>query len=234
MVRNYYRTTEIISSGQEELDYSMNIVDYLLRKNGYSNPRDHVSKGNKKKTNTNVNRPISFISDRVSNQVRSYYRKLKLQAHIVFKPGSKLRRQFCNSRPHDSWRCVVTNNKTCVVGPDTPNNTCSTKNLVYIITCEHCDKRYIGETERTLHDRMLEHRRAATNPEKHPNNALAKHYISEHETIAPLLKYRVLKSHVTRGAEAGGILGYPPLFWTYTPQFLGWPKMEGRRGGKKK
>ena len=44
---------------------------------------------------------------------------------------------------------------------------------------------------------MLEHRRAATNPEKHPNNALAKHYISEHETLATLLKYRVLKSHLT-------------------------------------
>ena len=108
-----------------------------------------------------------------------------------------MRRQFCNSRLRDSWRCVVTNNKTCVVCPDTPNNTCSTKNLVYEITCEYCNKRYIGETERTLHDRMLEHRRAATNPEKHPNNAFAKHYISEHETLAPLLKYRVLKSHLT-------------------------------------
>ena len=85
----------------------------------------------------------------------------------------------------------------CVVCPDTPNNTCSTKNLVYDITCEYCNKRYIGETERTLHDRMLEHRCAATNLEKHPNNALAKHYISEHETLAPLLKYRVLKSHLT-------------------------------------
>ena len=44
---------------------------------------------------------------------------------------------------------------------------------------------------------MLEHRRAATNAEKHPNNALAKHYISEHEALAPLLKNSVLKSHLT-------------------------------------
>ena len=181
---------------------SMNIVDDLLQKNEYSKPRDHINiyKGNKKKIKTNVNRPIlelPFISDRVSNQVRSYCRKLKLQAHIVFKPRSKLWRQFCNSRLHDCWRCVVTNNKTCVICPGTPNNTCSIKNLVYEITCEHCDKRYIEETERTLHDRMLEHRCAATNPEKHPNNALAKHYISEDETLSPLLKYRVLKSHLT-------------------------------------
>ena len=37
VVRNYYRTTETVSSGQEELDYPLDIVDNLLRKNGYSN-----------------------------------------------------------------------------------------------------------------------------------------------------------------------------------------------------
>ena len=56
---------------------------------------------------------------------------------------------------------------------------------------------------------------AATNPEKHPNNALAKHYISEHETLTPLLKYRVLKSHLTSDikckiAEALFIRKYKP------------------------
>ena len=29
------------------------------------------------------------------------------------------------------------------------------------------------------------------------DNALAKHHISEHETLVPLPKYRVLKSHLT-------------------------------------
>ena len=146
MVRNYYRTTETVSSGQEKLDYSFYMVDDLLRKNGYSNPRDHIKTYNKKKIK-NVNRPIlelPFISYWISNQIWSYTRKLKIQAHIVFKPGKKLRGQFCNSRPRDSWRCVVTNNKECTICPDTPNDTCSTKNLVYEITCKLCHKRYIG------------------------------------------------------------------------------------------
>ena len=34
MVRNYYRTAQTIASGPEELQYSMEIVDGLLRKNG--------------------------------------------------------------------------------------------------------------------------------------------------------------------------------------------------------
>ena len=134
-----------------------------------SNPQDHIKAYNKKIKN--VNRPIlelPFISDRISNQIRSYTRKLKIQAHIVFKPRKKLRGQFCNSRPRDSWRCVVTNNKECTICPDTPNHTfsSSTNNLVCEITCELCHERYIGETERSLHNRMLEHRRAATHPEK--------------------------------------------------------------------
>ena len=72
MVRNYYRITERVSSGQEELDYSLDIVDDLLRKNGYSNPRDHIKTYNKKQIK-NVNRTfleLPFISDRISNQIR--------------------------------------------------------------------------------------------------------------------------------------------------------------------
>ena len=107
-----------------------------------------------------------------------------------------MRKHFCNSRSHDNWKCIVTNNKACVICPDTHNNTCSTKNVVYEITCRRCNKRYIGETERSLHDRMLEHRRAATKSDKHPNNALAKHYFLEHHSLSRLFHYEVLKSHL--------------------------------------
>ena len=43
---------------------------------------------------------------------------------------------------------------------------------------------------------MLEHRRAANHPEKYQDNALAKYYITEHKSLSPSLKYRVLKSHL--------------------------------------
>ena len=35
-----------------------------------------------------------------------------------------------------------------------------------------------------------------TKPDKHPNNALAKHYSLEHPSLSPLLNYKVLKSHL--------------------------------------
>ena len=36
--------------------------------------------------------------------------------------------------------------------------TCETKNIVYLIECEKCEKRYIGESERSLKDRISEHK----------------------------------------------------------------------------
>ena len=35
---------------------------------------------------------------------------------------------------------------------------CDTKNLVYMIECKKCKDRYIGETRRTLRDRLSDHR----------------------------------------------------------------------------
>ena len=48
----------------------------------------------------------------------------------------------------------------------------------------------------SLHNRVLEHRRAATHPEKYQDNALAKQCSTEHKSLSPSLKYRVLKSHL--------------------------------------
>lgn len=35
--------------------------------------------------------------------------------------------------------------------------TCNTSNLVYIITCTHCNKKYIGETKYTVMVRLQQH-----------------------------------------------------------------------------
>ena len=35
---------------------------------------------------------------------------------------------------------------------------CDTKNIVYMISCSECKERYIGETRRSLKDRLSDHR----------------------------------------------------------------------------
>ena len=56
---------------------------------------------------------------------------------------------------------------------------------MYKITCLQCENKqsYIGETTRTIHDRVSEHLRAAINPAAHPNNSLGAHYAEHHRGI---------------------------------------------------
>ena len=74
------------------------------------------------------------------------------------------------------------------------NRDCSIKNVVYRVNCRVCHKFYIGETERTVHERFGEHLRYASYP-KTPSNrgeALAIHYSNEHVGVIPDLVFSIL------------------------------------------
>lgn len=55
---------------------------------------------------------------------------------------------------------------------------CKSSNLIYLITCSLCDLQYVGQTERELRHRFLEHRRALLNFDE--SYAVTKHFIEEH------------------------------------------------------
>ena len=76
----------------------------------------------------------------------------------------------------------------------TKNKDCSVKNVVYRIDCVICAKSYIGETERTVHDRIGEHMRYAKFPNTPSNKdkALAMHYNTEHPNIVPNLVVHIM------------------------------------------
>ena len=76
----------------------------------------------------------------VSEQLRRVYKQYNVPA--FFKPSNTLRQLLV--RPKDKL------GKEKVVGP------------VYEISCENCEAKYIGETERSLKARFQEHRRPST------------------------------------------------------------------------
>ena len=49
-------------------------------------------------------------------------------------------------------------------------------NIIYEINCIQCDKKYIGQTSRYLHNRFLEHARSIKNKES--KTALAEHALT--------------------------------------------------------
>ena len=73
---------------------------------------------------------------------------------------------------------------------------CTAKHPVYLITCLLCQEQYVGESSRTLHDRLSEHLRFATSPDNknYKDEALAVHYRQYHHGQIPQLSFKLLNS----------------------------------------
>ena len=194
VARNFYRTARDVSNNELNTEYSVNIVTDLLRHNGFDDPSKYdcpkVNVKSKKKKENFVMLTLPYLNESVSNKIKNHIRKLKLPIRVVFKPGTKLRNVFTNSRPFDKVRCPVGHN--CKICPHMEQPGCSQPNCVYLVKCKLCSEEYTGEAGRPLHDRLMEHRRAGFNPPSYPDNAISKHYLEHHIDSAPDLEYTIL------------------------------------------
>ena len=68
------------------------------------------------------------------------------------------------------------------VYPITGNLSCRSKNVIYLISCLCCNKQYVGQTERELHVRFLEHLNAISRMirGRDQSNAVAQHLLDNH------------------------------------------------------
>ena len=65
-----------------------------------------------------------------------------------------------------------------------------------MITCQLCNDIYIGESSRTVHDRLSEHLRFANNPiaPSYNEEAMAVHYRQKHMGATANLKFELIKT----------------------------------------
>ena len=182
VTKNFYGVAERSSSSAELAEESFKIIDHLLRCNGYKSPRmfkdiqlPNVGGISRKKDDT-VYLKLPYVSEDVSNKICKFIRRHKLPVTVIFTPGTKLREIFCKSRPYDKPQFNVNNCNICSRLHD-DNNDCSVKDAVYCITCKLYNQKYVGETGRTIHERLSEHLRYANNPtsNSYSNEALAQH-----------------------------------------------------------
>ena len=200
VARNFYRTAVLTSSDSQNKDHSVSIVTDLLSRNGYHNPQkfnqastsrpSSIRRKARRQKDDKVILSLPFISDSHSSSIMNYIRREKLPIRTVFTPGRKLRDIFTRSRPHDSVRCPVGN--SCKICPNMHKAGCAQMGSIYVVTCRLCHEEYVGETYRPLHDRMMEHQRAAANPPSYPDNAIGKHYLFQHTGEAPDLSYDIM------------------------------------------
>ncbi|EYC36736.1 hypothetical protein Y032_0862g2742 [Ancylostoma ceylanicum] len=84
----------------------------------------------------------------------------------------------------------------------TEEQICELRDTVYLITCEGCGEKYVGETLRPPRRRLDEHRRALTNPSSYASESFSKHRTLKHTyERAPMLKVTVLHRHLVNTLE---------------------------------
>ena len=146
------------------------------------------------KDSSSVCLKLPYISEQISTNILKFIKNCGLPIRVVFTPGKKLKDLFCCSRPYDKPKCV---NTSCLICPKLEDGKdCSVMCPIYQITCNHCGELYIGESSRSLHDRLGEHLRFATNPNNasYRNEALALHYNQHHPGDIPDLSFKLLRT----------------------------------------
>ena len=197
VMNNYYNTANLVSSGPLEKEYSLQIVvDNILEKNGYHKPRQ-MWKPRKERSRKVMSQmttlSLPYTNEKDAYRIRNYIKSNKLPTRPIFTPGRTLAKTFCSSRTFDRKECGMSNQGRCEVCPIIENGgKCSTRGVVYQITCNHCSQKYQGETDRVLKDCIQEHIRAIRNPMSYPNNALGHHYITTHQGCQMNISVRIL------------------------------------------
>ena len=82
-MKNLYSEACRISSGPAEKEHSLRLLDDLLQKNGYQNPRRYCncSNSNRRQSVEDDSRTVlnlDFISDSASNKIRNYVKQNNL------------------------------------------------------------------------------------------------------------------------------------------------------------
>jgi hypothetical protein len=143
-----------------------------------------------KRTNENEKKKyvylkFPYINESFSRKVMASLRKADLPVVIrpVFKTSLPLNAQL---RGTSSVQC----GRECVCGS---NNCCYTKNVVYLIVCNICSARYVGETFRTCRSRIIEHL-------KSDSSLVRQHFLRQHH--GPPTVATISFSFVGRGFDS--------------------------------
>ena len=135
---------------------------------------------------------IKVSGDAIMSKFYREPQKKNIVLHARSHHCLKLRDIFCNSRPRDRTSCTsITYN---IYKRIEDNVDCRTTHPVYKITCSLCDQVYCGESSNSLNERLSEHWRFASNPNKpsYREEALAVHYREKDPNLLPQLKFKLL------------------------------------------
>ncbi|EYC40623.1 hypothetical protein Y032_0604g557 [Ancylostoma ceylanicum] len=175
MVRNFVVTKKrTCSEDSEEVDES---VKQILEDNGYTTVearswRPHFVAGG-------IPLVLPFLNEQCAKDVNQIAKSSGLPIKLIFRPPPNLRSLLVSSRIYEE-KCGRSGCTYC-----TERKICQLQGTVYMVTCNGCGQKYIGETGRPLHKRLDEHLRAMRNPSSYPNNSFSHHRTLHHTREDP-------------------------------------------------
>jgi len=129
-----------------------------------------------------------FINDFYKNGMNRILYNLNLQDHVKFYHKSSNLKSILSFQK-EKFSCEP----SCIFCPIMAReNSCMQKNVIYCVTCNICNVKYIGQTERFLRTRIQEHM-------TQQSSAVHKHYI-EHAvqmSIYNMFKVEILHAHLS-------------------------------------
>lgn len=150
------------------------------------------------KENTTASNNTKFITAyRGSKNLKGLLVRSKLDDGRIgaFHGCSAPRCQTCKIHaPPSSDYIVTTTGQRVKVGNDTY---CHTKNIIYLVTCMKCKKQYIGESSRSLRDRLNDHKSDIRNKKATP---LATHFNMPNHSVLDLriIPISIVENHIER------------------------------------
>ena len=193
MLRNEFRRVELLSHNDEAKVTAKEKLTRIFERNGYSHSAQQRILNNRRRTSPTVSNQtitaatfhIPYVSEQFTERIRRAIRTSGLNNVITrVKPGLQLRHAL--KKLKYPWHCEKRN---CPIAND---ELCFRNNVVYKLVCLLCNECYIGSTTRHMHERAIEHARAAKNPLSYRAFAIANHYIERHSNLEPQLSFNII------------------------------------------
>ena len=135
------------------------------------------------------------IAYKTSSNLKQILVRAKLQNHEKgsFRGCGLPNCKTCGTCAHDteSFRSTTYNKQFTL----RQKLTCTSKNIIYLVTCTKCHLQYVGETGRTLRDRSNDHRSAI---KLKKNTPIGIHFNSPHHSV---LNYRITPIEAIKNTE---------------------------------
>ncbi|EYB95418.1 hypothetical protein Y032_0160g3342 [Ancylostoma ceylanicum] len=190
VVRNLIRTKDKLCSRTDpEFERT---ISRILEENGYIASRATVWFPHS--TPDGIPLILPYVGERPARAVNEVAKRSGLPIRLLFRPPPTLKHLLTSTRIHEN-ECPEENCQYCAE----ERKICILRGTVYLIRCEGCGEKYVGETMRPLRRRLDEHRRALTNPASYLSESFSRHRTLRHTNDrAPKFNVVVLHRHLTR------------------------------------